>query len=139
MRIFEVMKISTGGDKNLTDFMTEFREQTQRNPFLPRMGIWKESIGLEVSPFAGRIHLSSIMSFMKKNAGDASAALKWLCALADKHQVTLELMVKPIKNAGAREGKNLNKAQLTAWYKRNGFVKGNGFDHMERPPKSSEK
>lgn len=87
-----------------------------------------------MSPFNSSAHVSSIMSFYKKNSGEASGALKWLTALADKHKVRMELSVKPIKNAGAEKGKNLTKAQLFAWYGRNGFKK-TGQDDMERLPR----
>lgn len=134
MKLFEIKiggKTDTAG---LDAFFTEFHNETAANPFQPRMSIWKDTIGIEMSKFGGKAHMSSIMSFEKKNAGQASAALKWLCELADKHNVTMDLIVSPIKNAGAVEGKSLTKSQLTAWYAKNGFVKTRN-DTMERTPK----
>jgi hypothetical protein len=118
----------------LAAFLKEFDKGTTPNPFQPRMRVWKDSVGVELGRFSGMIHISSIMSFIEKNAGQASACLKWICDLADKHQVKLDLTVSPIKNAGAREGKSLTKPQLTAWYTRAGFVKGRG-DAMQRDPR----
>src|SRR5574343_468358 len=115
-------------------FMDEFKAGTMQHPFARHLRIWDESIGFEVSAFGDAIDLGAIMSFKQKGAGEASKALKWLTDLADKHQVPIDLAVSPIKNAGA-EGKSLNKAQLTAWYKRNGFKKAGG-DYMRREPKT---
>ena len=129
------LKLNFGHPDNLMKFFKDFRSGTVPHPWHPRMAIWNESVGIELSAFAGHAHLSSIISFMHKNVGEASRALKWLCALANKHGVTIDLDVKPLKNAGAAQGKNLNKAQLIAWYKRNGFV-SKGGDSMERLPQA---
>lgn len=135
----EAIKIGGGNARSaaLQAFLDEFDKDTSPNPFMSRMGIWKESIGIELSAWQGHIHISSIMSFAKKNNGDASKALKWICDLADKHGVKMDLTVAPIKNAGAEKGESLNKSQLKAWYRRNGFVPVGG-DNMLREPKKPE-
>jgi hypothetical protein len=97
------------------------------------MAIWQDKMMAEISKWQGMIHISSIMS-IEKNQGNAREFMKWLTDLADKHQVKMDLTVKPLKNAGGREGKNLTKTQLKAWYQRNGFKKITG-DIMEREPK----
>lgn len=117
----------------LDAFLKDFDAGTEVHPWYSRMSIWKDSVGIELRKWQGMIHISNIMSFAKKNDGNASNAMKWLCQLADKHGVKMDLEVVPIKNAGAREGKSLNKAELKAWYKRNGF-KPVGGDHMMREP-----
>jgi hypothetical protein len=128
------IKLGTKSDPEaLKAFMADMRANTEAHPFARGMVIHNDSVGVEVSIFDGKIHLSSIMSFVQKNAGEASKTLKFLTDLADKHQVIMDLAVSPIKNAGAREGKSLTKAQLTAWYGRYGFKKARG-DYMERPP-----
>lgn len=135
MKLDEVLKL--GGSKEKGDvkgFFKDFHTGTEPNPFNPRMSVWKDSIGMEASELWGGVYLTAIMSFAKKNDGQASQALKWFCDLADKHKVTIYLSVKPIPNAGAREGKNLTKAELVKWYSRNGFVKKNS-EQMERAPK----
>lgn len=132
MKLDEVLKMKkASGD--VKGFLNAVDAGTKSNPFQPRMRVYKESIGIEISEMWGMAHISSIMSFVKKNDGQASAALKWLTDLADKYEVTMHLGVKPIPNAGALEGKNLTKAQLTKWYAKNGFVKTRG-DDMERAP-----
>lgn len=123
----------TEGGTKLDNFMADYHAGTAGHPWYHRMSIWNDSVGIELSKWQGMIHISSIMSFDEKNVGNASKALKWLTDLADKHQVKMDLSVQPIKNAGAREGKNLNKSQLKSWYKRNGF-KPVGGDHMMREP-----
>lgn len=95
--------------------------QTQPNPFQPRMMVWQEKVGLEISSWQGKLHISSIMTFVDKNTGNASSCMQWLCALADQYKVVIELEPVPIANAGARDGVNLNKKQLRAWYARLGF------------------
>jgi len=105
----------------LNAFMQDFESGTTDHPFDHTMRVWHDTIGLELSPFGRAIHISSIISFDKKNAGQASQALKWLCDLADKHQVKMELIAEPIKNAGSQNGVSLTKSQLMSWYKRYGF------------------
>ena len=130
--------LKLGGSGNagakLDAFLHEFDSKTKPNPFMPDMGVWENSIGFELSKFDDAIHISSITSFDRKNAGNASRGLKWLCELADKHKVKLELFAVPMKNAGDREGKSLTASQLIAWYKRNGFVR-DGDDYMIRNSK----
>lgn len=131
--LLEAIKLSAKDSKELDAFLEEFRAETTAHPFDRRIRIWKDSVGLEVSKFGGSITLDAIMSFLKKGEGEASKALKWVCDLADKHKVDIELIVKPIPNAGAK-GKNLTKAQLTSWYQRHGFEKSHG-DYMTRKHK----
>ena len=128
------IKISLKSNPNLDAFMKEYHEHTTQHPWSPRMSVWQDKVMAEVSKWQGRIHISSIMS-LEKNKGHSSEFMKWLTALADKHQVTMDLDVHPIKNAGNKDGKDLNKTQLRAWYVRNGFKKVSG-DYMEREPKS---
>lgn len=118
----------------LEAFLDEFDKHTVPNPFFHRMRIWNESVGFELYKFDGMIHIGSIISFDKKNSGNASKGMQWVTSLADKHKVKMDLDVQPIKNAGAREGQNLTKSQLKAWYKRLGFTSSGG-DHMMRVPK----
>jgi GNAT superfamily N-acetyltransferase len=49
--------------------------------------------------------------------GYGSAALCWLCKLADHHRVRLHLYVR------AKDHKYLDTENLTAWYRRHGFIK----------------
>lgn len=117
----------------LDAFMADFKAGTFQHPLARHLWIYEDSVGFEVSIWNKAIHLSAIMSFNSKGEGEASKALKWFIELADKHGVPIELDVQPIPNAGA-EGKSLTKAQLTAWYKRNGFVVTRGTK-MRRDPK----
>lgn len=133
MLVTEILKLNVGGnDQKLKAFMDDFRNGTDQHPFARHLRIFNDSVGFEASIWNNAIHLSAIMSFLSKGDGEASKALKWFTDLADKHQVPIELTVKPIKNAGA-EGKNLTKTQLTAWYTRHGFKKTRG-EGMRREP-----
>lgn len=113
----------------LDAFMREYENETTDHPFDHTMRLWDQTVGLELSTFNRAIHISSIISFDKKNAGQASKALKWLCDLADKHQVKMELIAEPIKNAGSRDGVSLSKSQLKSWYERYGFKSESGEDY----------
>lgn len=130
--------------KRLDAFMEELWAATRSHPFARGMRIWgdmeKDAVGIEAEEYWGtEIHLKSIMTFSDKNAGSASKALRFLCDLADKHQVLLTLTVSPIKNAGSANGKSLTATQLKNWYKKNGFVPTKKFNvdgkKMERQPK----
>lgn len=56
----------------------------------------------------------------ERSKGEASALLKAVCALADKHGVTIYANAHPIKKTLSDKG--LPAADLLAWYQRNGFV-----------------
>lgn len=71
--------------------------------------------------------LSRIQS-LHPGKGYGSAALDWLCALADKHQVRLCGIIEPFV-----PNPPLDTRQLADWYKRHGFTIGKGF-YIERIP-----
>lgn len=128
------LELKSGGNKAALDaFMDEFRQNTYPNPFDPSMRVHNDSVGLSVRPWNGHIHLSFIVSFDKKESGNASKSLKWITELADKHDVKMDLEVAPVKTAGSKDGKSLTKTQLKSWYKRFGF-KSVGADNMLRIP-----
>lgn len=121
--------------EQLDEFMREWWHMTEGHPFVRGMRL-TGGVGVELRPYKyeGTIHISSIMSFEQKNAGQASAVLKKICDLADKHKMTLDLFVKPIKNAGARDGQDLNARQLKGWYARHGFKPSKRGGEMVREP-----
>jgi hypothetical protein len=122
-----------GGEFAPADAMLdEFYKKSFAHPFDHRQRLLG-NVGVGLAKHEGNVLFQFITSYEKKNAGQASSALKWVTALADKHKVTMKLDVKPIPNAGAREGKNLNKKQLHDWYARSGFK---GGEYMTRTPSS---
>jgi len=126
-----------GNAAALDEFMRDYHNNTAPHPFTNRMRVHNNAVMLEVSKWDGKIHISSIMTAMPKNQGHGTAALRFLTDLADKHQVTLHGTVVPIKNAGSREGRNLNKRELLAWYKKHGFTVKYGEEITRLPkPKS---
>ena len=141
--LFETIKI--GGrkeDENVKAMLDEYWSGTQPHPFDRHLRIWGDDnnmVGVTLySVGTSEVHLSTIMTFSDKNSGSGSKALKWICDLADKHGVKLTLSVSPIKNAGSRNGKDLNKRQLTAWYAKYGFVKQHGDEMFREPIKTSK-
>lgn len=115
----------------LEECLSEVFSESLPHPWARGIRIWDECVMFEVASWDGCMHLSSIMSLTAKNAGNASRCLSWLCAKADKHAVDMDLTVKPIKNAGASEGRDLTKAELKSWYKRYKFKVSTG-DRMFR-------
>lgn len=134
MKLFEITKPKLEKiPERIKALLAELREKTEPHPFARGIRLYK-NVGLDVENYWDQeVHLKSIMSFEQKGAGQATEALKFLLALADKHQVPITLEVVPIKNAGA-EGKSLTKAELSAWYKRHGFT-GSSVN-MVRMPKT---
>lgn len=133
MRVNELLEAIAIGKKEedpaVKAMLDEWWKATQPHPFDRRLRIWNDAIGLWLRPGEDKeAELMTIMTFVDKNQGEGSKALKWVCDLADKHGVDLTLNVSPIKNAGSRTGKNLNKKELTSWYAKNGFVKDKVYD-----------
>ncbi len=110
----------------LDAFMKDFFAGTYSNPFNPRERVLGEDAIIELRPFDDKIHLSFIRS-VERGAGGGSKALDWLCSLADKHGVAMDLDAKPV-------GKGLNKSQLIKWYVSRGFDRQKG-EGMVRQPK----
>src|ERR1043166_4034132 len=82
---------------------------------------WNEKAAFEVMYTAGGdVYLGLIMA-ADPGKGHGAAAIRWLCALADKHGVRL---AGKVDRQGTR---GLSQSQLRAWYKRHGFtVRQNG-------------
>jgi hypothetical protein len=132
VKLFEIAKPKLEKiPERIKAFIAELRSLTEPHPFDRGIRLYK-NVGLDVENYWDtEAHLKSIISFEEKGAGQATEALKFLLALADKHQVPITLEVVPIKNAGA-EGKSLTKTELAAWYKRHGFV-GNSLNMVRMP------
>jgi len=118
MRLWELKLTLEKND--LSKFMEEWWKQTQFNPFDDRERIVDGKVSIECYPFDGSIHLAAIRSLEPKQ-GAASIALDKFLKLADSFGVTVECDPKPFGNKG------LNKAALTSWYKRHGFIPKKGY------------
>lgn len=105
--------------ERLNAFMDELYKGTQAHPFDDRIRL-RGNIGIEARPWEGMIHLSSLISFGKKGAGEATRVLDELTKMADEHNVALHGTAKAIDNAGAK-GRSLTTKELVAWYERHGF------------------
>lgn len=117
----------------LDAFMREFLDATQSNPFAAHERVWEMRAAFELSIFDNRIHLGCVRSLMQRGKGNGTAALDWLCALADRHGVEIEGEIEPVGQIRPR----LNAHQLRAWYKRHGFTVSNtGF--ITRKPKGAK-
>lgn len=97
-------------------FMQEYHDSTAENPSCRRERVWETRAAFELEIFDGAIHLGCVRSFERGN-GNGTAALTWLCELADKHECAIRGTIKPCGQTRPR----LNAAQLRQWYKRHGF------------------
>ncbi|MEO6302150.1 MAG: hypothetical protein ABIP51_03150, partial [Bacteroidia bacterium] len=128
-----VEKILTEGfgntdKKEVLDAVNEIRKQGQINPFNSTEILLGNKVLVEVGFFDGALWVSSITSVEK---GGGSYGMKIILDAADKHGVITRLSAEPYGK------KQMNKSQLTAWYKRLGF-KSKGYGQMERLPKIVE-
>ena len=110
--------------QNFEAFLLDFYSSTDVSSD-NRERIYKNSVGIELerSYLDKAVRISSIRSF-NRGEGDGSAALDWLCALADKHRVRLigEPVPYDTRIRDDRSHKSsLNREQLMGWYKRHGF------------------
>ena len=123
--------------RGVNKFLSEYVAQTavDPNPQNSESRVWPhdtQDVRLEVLRYPNRVHLGYIASLRPEKPGAGSMALKWLCNLADKYKVVIELVVA---NPTGKTAK-LSKAELTNWYKRNGFEedKRSGDGTMIRVP-----
>ena len=136
----QLIKLSTRSkspDAPAEKFMTQFREETSVHPMLPT--------GTRIKTFPGgavvsldvdrslngddSIHLTDINSMSSRGAGYGSAALKWLCDLADIHRVKLEGWADTYMSAT----NTLGQRDLKAWYSRYGFKIQRGNRMIRQP------
>jgi hypothetical protein len=101
---------------NLQAFMKEYTSKTQQHPLMHTDRIYKGVMSIELLPFDGRIHISSILVIGEKEAGSATMTMKWLASLADKHDVDMDLEPEPFGPT------TITKSKLASFYKRFGFV-----------------
>lgn len=100
-------------------FMDDFTAATVQFPLARHLRIWDDRALFEVKAFDGSIRLSCVFS-IERGKGDGSAALEWLKALADQHDVCIKGNIDPVGQGG------LTKRQLTGWYRRHSFLIGRG-------------
>lgn len=134
------MKGRRGVADALDDFMRDYRAATAEHPFESGSRVWvigqapdQHCVITEMRPFDGQIHISSILS-PTRGRGHASAVLKQICALADRHGVVLDGAPVPFDSRGG-----LALDELEAWYRRHGFENDDRYEDddeptMRRPP-----
>ena len=123
--------------EHVADFMADLRAATHPHPFDRRSRLLAYDVdGAEcyavivVRPWDGMAYIEEIGVSPKSCAGHGvgSSALRLITDLADARGVTLALTPVPIGH------KRLNRAKLTAWYKRRGFAGARGDDTLVRLP-----
>jgi GNAT superfamily N-acetyltransferase len=100
----------------IADFMADYERSTERNPFASAERVWRAKAAFRLAAFDGRVAFS--IRSLQRGCGYGSAALLWLCDLADKHGAILSGVIEPMGNLRPR----LTAGQLRAWYRRNGFA-----------------
>ena len=98
-------------------FMDEFRAGTTR---YSGPHIWNERVSIIIAPHRTWVTLCRIQA-LDAGHGDGSAAMKWLCALADKHRVRMSGVAEPF---GSRF---LELPALIVWYNKFGFTVTNDY------------
>jgi hypothetical protein len=81
-------------------------------------------------PFGTHVILQTLVAVDKKR-GAGTAAMKIICAAADRQHVTLSVIPEPLKAWGQRE---IPKRKLVAFYAAFGF-EDDGRTHMTRAPR----
>lgn len=128
------MKGRHGGADALDNFMRDYWAATREHPFERRSRVWvigqppdERYVVTEMRPFDGQIHISSILSPTRER-GHASAVLKQICALADRHGVVLDGAPVPFDRQGGR-----TQEELEAWYRRHGFENDDRYENDDEP------
>lgn len=115
-------------------FFKELNDCYMRNPFMPLEHIiGKAIVQLQSTSVRNQVELAFIKS-LESRGGHASRALDAVGALADKHNITIELFVIPLKGCAVARKAALNKKELLAWYARHKFVLVEGTGYMRRTP-----
>ena len=102
---------------------------------VPR-SVWMGDGYLEAYVFNRRLHLSAVFVLHEKRAGGLGTEyLRAVLAAADKHGSEVECSVEAFGDNSDKS--RLTNRQLTAWYKRHGFVPvPNRKNFMVRPAKT---
>lgn len=117
-KVLKEIAIRLGAKTNpsLTAFMEDFVSSTQAHPAYSTGRIYK-GVAIDLSIFNLRIHIGDIQNPNPKN-GAGTVAMKFLCDLADKHQVRMDLTAEAYLGDG---GDTLSTKGLVGWYKKFGF------------------
>lgn len=103
---------------SIHNFMETYRESTSPAVF-PKTRIWRMVVAFDLKAHRRSVELGRIHAIKR---GHGSAALDWLCGLADDHGVRLQGFIEPFGRAW------LNRDQLIGWYHRHGFEITHGGD-----------
>ena len=137
-----LLRLARGLVGSTSGFMSDYKSGTYDNPLMPEMRVWSyadnegERMPMVMTEIIARkwdgedvIWFKAIISPEKQGTGIASHVLKQITKMADKHAVTIYMSPKPFGTVPNK----LNKSQLVAWYKRNGFEKGSAGQMFRRP------
>ena len=124
MKINEVIRLGKVDNSRALAYIDELYDVSQPHPFDNRKMILGGSI-IHVSPTRNNeIHLHDIQT-MEPRKGHATQAMKTLMAMADKHNVDIELIAK----AYHHDSNYITDTEdLVGWYERLGFQIENGSD-----------
>jgi hypothetical protein len=142
MRMREIMKlVEAKVAANVEAFMNEYYEATSDHPFSRNARVFNNTSALEVRPFGNGVHISDVLA-LEKRKGAGKQAMQFLCVLADKHAVTLDLTAKAYLDKRSSP-ETMGTKELKNWYVKLGFVSQGGSDldgyDMERKPKTTIK
>lgn len=129
MKIEEIEKRSS-----IDEFLNDFKNATFENGFNPRQRVYKDVI-IELSKSFKGVRIHDIRA-IEKGKGKGTAAMRFICNLADKYQIPLALFAK------SYDDDDITNDDLSRWYEEFNFKKkrGNSDDGFEmiREPSSTK-
>lgn len=120
----------------LAAFMADYYEGTlpHHDP-TNKVRVFRNNVELELLVYKDYISFDKIVA-REKRKHYGTAALRWICKLADRHGVCIYGRVAPFRGTGG--GPAFNMDHLARWYTTHGFEvsgTGNSLRYMKRHPK----
>jgi len=114
-------------------FEDEFMERTTKRRRDLRGRQFMQCVALSINCINSATYRLTYIETLShlRGYGYASLALNWLCGLADKHEIQLELVPVPL------DEDTPDLVRLTRWYQSFGFRRIGMNDEMIRQPKRS--
>lgn len=116
---------------NEPTFESTFNEKTTPRPRSLRGRLFADAVAIQLFKVNSYIYRLTYIETVpeRRKWGLASAAMRFLCKLADEFSIQLELCPVQLDSAG------LNFLDLVRWYQQFGFYRIGMNDEMIRPPK----
>jgi GNAT superfamily N-acetyltransferase len=127
----KIRRASPDVQQRIAAFIADWESDTTEHPYDRDVRLLGKGMAAAMPSIAGhRIYLSGVQA-IEKEKGHGTAVMRYLCALADKHGVELELRAERFRGA---EG-GMDTEDLVGWYQRFGFriVRGEYWTREDGP------